>query len=449
MSKKKKDRDVKKQKQGNQQVSPKVLLLIAVVGCLVCVLMALAGGEIEEEYNRERKQNNPKSHSKPTTETEQKFLAWPGTIKLGAGDGVGLVKREGWGWAVQAQSDIQPNSTLLTLPSKPIITVRSVLSSITDERAKEVLESAVYFAEGSVRHHQMILTLAILLENRKPNSFWKPWLDALPLYTKNFMSDVYWTETELRCVPELQQKGRQHRLNTIRDMIQLFNTPSLRRLLSSEISKEEVTNAFSIVIRRAWWRQSPDYLALYPVFDITDQRVRQGPLWRPLSINSAVHVEEDSGRTHLVATELIKKGSYAVSSPLIPMLPSDAAAMFGIVDPDFEFAASALDLQEYSSKCTQHDMLIYHNGTATQQTLTCLEHYLRVSSFPEKEKSKKIRNFLAMQAEYQIPIWKIPAEGECSAKKLAKLPHGTEILNMMTSHTELFQNMQTVYKKRK
>ena len=409
------------------------------VGLVVVMVAAFISADGEEtNYNH------------VDAETRESFEAYPGKAKLRSSNEIGLIYRKGWGYALQAQMNVSENSQLLSIPPSAALTTHDALmvAPIRNVMDRYQLDIEKYL-KNEFLFHQFTLVLSLLHEKYRENSSFAAWLDILPRKTRN---DIFWTYEEVSCLPPVPKKAVLRRRETVGEISTMIRT-YFKKGFWAEVTEADIQWAYSTVISRAWWREvdGDEGLAIYPVFDVSDARARHWGegVWRPLEVNAKITVADD-GTAHLVTSSALRKGDFVSTSPLVPLLPSDAAPMFGVIDPDFPLAVTHLDLSSFDAQnCTQDKLLVWHNGTLADQTIDCLLRYRDIPDHaPEEVKHKTLRNFASVHSQVMLKDWTLPTSGSCSATELGRRENGAEVLSLITSHVEAYSRMRDVYKKR-
>eukprot|EP01062_Namystynia_karyoxenos_P067048 TRINITY_DN60942_c0_g1_i1.p1 TRINITY_DN60942_c0_g1~~TRINITY_DN60942_c0_g1_i1.p1 ORF type:complete len:483 (+),score=102.11 TRINITY_DN60942_c0_g1_i1:159-1451(+) len=384
------------------------------------------------------------------------FAGWPSRQRVEAAAGVGLVRRDGWGFAIQAQNDIPANTSVLALPASAVFTVEVVhqrnprsAAQLADPASAERLRAVLPGGrdEGDSEWATAQLAVGLLAErHRGEDGLWYDWLRTLPAA---FRGDLYWG-AESSCLPEWPRNAQRRRARTAAALVRLV------RLLRAGGAAAELPEAdeaaarwaLSAVGSRAWWRPAPQHLALLPVIDVADTRARpEGqPSWRPRAPNCRVRFDE-SGAVHLVTARPLRRGEFAAVG-LGPhrQVPSELTAMHGVIDPDWSHVFSHLDLSEVDpERCRKQDLLLLRNGSATPALEHCIARYRKAEGSSIAERSRAVGKMLAFHAEHMLQHWRFPAGGPCSRSAIAGTPHGAEVSHLIDAHRDAFGNARRVY----
>ncbi|KAJ9451527.1 hypothetical protein DIPPA_14023 [Diplonema papillatum] len=378
----------------------------------------------------------------------QRFSEWPEKAKMQAPPHIGLIRRKGWGWALQAQAGIDANESLLAIPPEASITVQSVTSS---KRLKPVFQTyqdeiEEFLGDSDVLFHQFALVVGILVEKELSEaSFFHDWLDVLPAAPRN---DLYWSKEELQCLPKVAQRAAARRRALVERMeagIDRFFRPRVELLTNATL---DVKWAYSTVIARSWWREAPQHLAVYPVFDAADRRVRQGRLWLSLPPNAKLLTDEKTRLVHIVSSVPLETGKYVSISPLSPLLPSDSVPAFGVPPFNFTHISAHIDVSSVVPECPQEELHFFSNGSATPRTAECLLKYRGIPpDAPAAVVAKTLNKFFNFHAVQMLDDWMVSSEGRsvCSRAWLENKPHGAEILSLIDAHASTFAKVFSVY----
>ena len=390
----------------------------------------------------------PARSKKAWRAAQDAFAAFPAKAHAVAHENVGLVRRDGWGFALQAQAGVEANQSLLALPAQSVMTVRSVMASPLIRKVmdryqmdvEEVLDGDEFL------FNQFVLAVGLLAEklHHRNGSALHEWVDSLPTELR---SDMFWSDEEATCLPEMPRRARARRLASAGKMHRCVAEYFTRYdAFWGEVTERDVRWAYATVASRVWWREEPEHLALYPIFDVTDQRARHygGSVWRPLAVNAKVLVDEETGSVHLISHTPLQKGDFVSTSPLKRILPSDAAPIYGVVDPDFTHALSHMDLTEVDAQnCTMAHMLLHKDGSPSEATSACLLKYRGIpDTAPEEVREKFLRKFLGFHADRMLKEWAVAPTGQCSAQRIASRANGAEVLSLLVSHYEVYTRLK-------
>ena len=300
-------------------------------------------------------------------DVDKAFSEWPKTAMVDADTSlVGLVKHEGVGFALQAQSSVKGNRTLISVPYASCL---SVGHAVDDKKLgpallalKDKVNDIVKDSPKSSGFEGFALLSFILQQQHLgSDSFWSPWFKAA--VPNRFDNDLYWSyAVGKNCLHQVGKTSWERSLRHFGIVLKSITMAASESPAYSaatgvvpsggtltEADKDRVRWALSVMRTRGWDRAAPVHMLVVPLFDLVDLRVgvnRSSVTAASKEINAATVFDDDSGRVHLVSVEdkLQRKGTYVTTSYSNPRMLQDSMRLYGFVDKE---AAKFLSYAEY------------------------------------------------------------------------------------------------------
>eukprot|EP00760_Papus_ankaliazontas_P036411 PhM_4_TR8302/c0_g1_i1/m.24931 len=355
------------------------------VACIVVFPSAanLTSAEARKKVVAERRQQlvvDDMDGNEEDANISRAFRTWPQSIGVQAVDpAIALVQRGLLGYALQCQDAIPPNTTLLYVPYRIVMTPASL-----DRRHPAVgrhITQALPKTKLSARDAAMLRIAALVwMERRRglEGSKWGPWIhDVLAKDRESVERNLFSWSSELAAC-QGPTAAATHR--SVTSLVKTFHSILHHADADPEIGLADVQWLYTVIMNRAWERPEPEYFALIPAVDLTNVRSLAHGLYEHLastSTSSIVPSEPnadivfDDKKRHVVlyttqSEASLSKGKYIFTRTA---LPTDAVRLYGFFDPNFKEVISYASLAEYGTECAARHRLTFDAASGEPSAL--------------------------------------------------------------------------------
>jgi hypothetical protein len=188
--------------------------------------------------------------------------SWFEDVIMGGPNSLKLADYEGMGRGLFATQQIKRGQLMVRIPYQVLMDEEAALRSPISGIIKQHLH---------LLNSKVVLALFLLYENQKRQSFWRPYLDALP---KKINLPIYWKEEELEW---LQASSLRLRVEQQRQDLNVWHATLILPILKANASQfgiqklEDMENyslekffwAFAMITSRAFWNFDPKMEVVY------------------------------------------------------------------------------------------------------------------------------------------------------------------------------------------